>query len=62
MMAPFSCFRGIKIGHHDRLDGINFFVAPDYEIEDVPKGEIELFYDTRELINKFSELLAERED
>ena len=60
MMAPFSCFSDFANRERNKVNGIDFFVAPDYEIEDLPKGEIELFDDTKRLTDEFSELMAKR--
>ena len=55
MMAHFSCFTNFPNRERNKVNGIDFFVAPDYEI-------VELFEDTRKLTNEFSGILAERED
>ncbi|MEK6844185.1 MAG: hypothetical protein AABX83_02045 [Nanoarchaeota archaeon] len=61
-MAPFNCFSDFANIERNKVKGIDFFVAPGYEIGDVSKGEVELFEDTQKLTDEFSELLAERED
>ena len=61
-MAPFNCFRYPENKNSNKLNGIEFFIAPGYEIEDVTEGEIELFDEARRIAHRFIEIISGRED
>lgn len=51
--APFSCHIENMNSDFDRVDGIEFFVTPGYDITEAPKGDLALFDDVRKKVGEY---------
>lgn len=59
--ASFRSLRSRHSSRRNKIDGIEFFTTPGYDLSEIDKGEIELMKDTKTKANEFIEILKERD-